>query len=305
MHACGHDAHTAMLLGTAKALYLMRDKIGCRVKLLFQPSEEGIRSGAEALVNGGLMEEIDVIVGLHVENWLPSGSIGVCRGSSMASSRSFRIDFHGATAHATLPHTGVDALAAAIRTYNNIQYMTARETNPFSKYVCSIGKLAGGTTQNVIADYAYMLGTIRAFDMSVDSMLIDGIRRIAGASAEKFGCTAKVDTNLKAYVIYNDPDISALVLDAARKVVGDEHVVDMPVKMSSEDFSYYLTKRPGVFFRLGTRNAEKGCTTLPHNSDFMIDEDALVLGSDTCVQFVLDNMNGVDMDKIMASDERR
>ena len=157
MHACGHDAHTAMLLGTAKALKSMEDKISCRVMLVFQPSEEGLRSGAEALVKGGLMDEIDVIIGMHIENWLPSGCIGVCSGSSMASSRNFRIDFYGKTAHATLPHTGVDALAAAIRTYHTIQSMTSRELNPFAKYVCSVGKLSGGDTSvlAVNVEYAY------------------------------------------------------------------------------------------------------------------------------------------------------
>ncbi len=304
MHACGHDAHTAMLLGTAKALKAMEDKLACRVLLVFQPSEEGVRSGAEALVKGGLMEEIDAIIGLHIENWLESGTIGVCKGSSMASSRNFRIDFYGATAHATLPHTGVDALAAAVRTYNDIQYTLAREMNPFSKYVYSIGKLEGGTTQNVIADHAYMLGTIRTFDMEVDSFLIRRIGEIAENCAKEIGATAELNTDLKAFVVYNNPYISDLVLDSAAKIVGAENIVHMPEKLSSEDFSQYLTQKPGVFIRLGTRNAEKGCTTLPHNNDFIIDEDALPIGTDTCVQFVLDNMKGIPMEKAYASDER-
>ena len=304
MHACGHDAHTAMLLGTAKALKAMEDKIACRVMLIFQPSEEGVRSGAKELVNGGLMDEIDVIIGMHVENWLESGTVGVCKGSSMASSRNLRIDFYGATAHATLPHTGIDALAAAVRTYNDIQYMLAREMNPFAKYVYSIGKLEGGTTQNVIADHAYMLGTIRTFDMEVDSFLIRRIGEIAESCAKEIGARAEVNSSLKALVVYNNPYISDLVLDSAAKVVGAENIVHMPEKLSSEDFSQYLTQKPGVFIRLGTRNAEKGCTTLPHNNDFKIDEDAFPIGTDTCVQFVLDNMNGINMEKVTASDER-
>lgn len=304
MHACGHDAHTAMLLGTARALKAMEDKLSCRVMLVFQPSEEGIRSGAEELVNGGLMEELDVIVGMHIENWLPSGSIGVCKGSSMASSRSFKIDFYGKTAHATLPQSGVDALATAIRTYNDIQYMLCREISPFAKYVCSVGKLEGGTTQNVVADHAYMLGTIRTFDMELDAFLIRRISEIAENAAREVGARAEVNSVLKAFVVYNNPYISELALSAGEKVVGKESIVNMPEKLSSEDFSQYLTKKHGVFIRLGTRNEEKGCVTLPHNNDFLIDEDAFVKGSDTCVQFVLDNMGGIDMEKVEKSDER-
>ncbi len=304
MHACGHDAHTAMLLGTAKALYAMREKIGCRVKLLFQPSEEGIRSGAEEMVNHGVMDDIDVIIGLHIENWLESGEIGVCQGASMASSRNIKLEFFGRTAHATLPQTGHDALAAAVSTYNGIQAMLTRTINPFSKYVCSVGKLSAGTTQNVIADHAEMLITVRTFDMELDRHIDTAIQSIAKSNAAAFGCTETIDSSLKALVLYNNPYISELVLTSAEKVVGKEHIVKMPEKLSSEDFSQYLTKKPGVFIRLGTKNAKKGCTTLPHNNDFMIDEDAFVTGSDTCVQFVLDHMNGIDMEKAKNSDER-
>ena len=149
-----------------------------------------------------------------------------------------------------------------------------------------------------------MLGTIRTFDMELDAFLIRRIEEIARNAAKEVGAEAVLDTSLKAFVVYNNPYISGLVLDSAKKIVGEDNIVKMPEKLSSEDFSQYLTKKPGVFIRLGTRNEEKGCTTLPHNNDFMIDEDAFVSGSDTCVQFVLDNMNGIDMKKAEASDER-
>ncbi len=296
MHACGHDAHTAMLLGTAKALKAMEDKIDCRVMLIFQPSEEGVRSGATELVKGGLMEHIDVIIGLHIENWLDIGKIGICKGNSMASCRNFKVEFFGHTAHASLPQTGRDALAAAVGTYSAVQTMLARKVDPFARYICSIGKLSGGTTQNVIADYAQMEGTIRTYDLKLDKMLIDGIEDLAGKNADSFGCTYKVTTSLIDAVVYNDPKISDLALKSAKKVLGEDGIADMPIKMSSEDFSNYLLEKPGVFVRLGTRNIDKGITTLPHNNDFMIDEDALPYGTDFCVQFVLDNMKGIDLD---------
>ena len=296
MHACGHDAHTAMLLGTAKALKEMEDNLSCRVMLVFQPSEEGMRSGAEELVNGGIMEEIDVIIGVHVENWLESGKIGICKGNSMASCRNFELEFFGHTAHASLPQTGKDALAAAVGAYNGIQTMLTRKVNPFARYICSVGRLDAGTTQNVIADYAKMLGTIRTYDLELDKMIIENIEDIAQKSAESFDCTCKVTTKLLDAVVYNDPEISDLVLESAKKVIGEENVAEMPIKMSSEDFANYLLKKPGVFIRLGTKNEEKGCVTLPHNNDFMIDEDALSVGTDVSVQFVLDNMNGIDME---------
>ena len=304
MHACGHDAHTAMLLGTAKALKAMEDKISCRVKLLFQPSEEGQQSGAELTVADGVMDDIDVILGQHIENWLDVGTVGVCKGASMASSRTVKIQFFGKTAHATLPHSGIDALAAAVKTYNDIQFMLTREMNPFDRYVCSVGKLSAGTTQNVIADYAEMLISVRAYKNEVDEHIAKRIDQIAKNAADELSAKVEIESDLKCFVVYNNPYISELLLSSAGKIVGADNIAEMPVKMSSEDFSQYLTKKPGVFMRLGTRNEKKGCKTLPHNNDFLIDEDAFVYGSDTCVQFVLDNMNGLDMKKVEDSDER-
>ena len=305
MHACGHDAHTAMLLGTAKALKELESEINCRIKLLFQPSEEGKESGAEYMVKDGVMDDIDIIIGQHIENWLDVGTVGVCKGASMASSRTIKIEFFGKAAHATLPHSGIDTLAAAVKTYNNIQFMLTREINPFDRYVCSVGKLSAGTTQNVIADYAEMLISVRAYSDEVDEHIAKRIEQIAKNAADELGAEVKVDSKLKCYVVYNDPYISDLVLSSAAKVIGKENLAEMPSKMSSEDFSQYLTKKPGVFFRLGTRNKEKGITTLPHNNDFNIDESALPIGSQVCVQFVLDNMNGIDMEKTEKPDERK
>ena len=289
MHACGHDAHTAMLLGTAKALKSVEDALDCRVLLVFQPYEEGTQ-GAKALVADGLMDHIDVIIGLHVENWLEVGTIGVCPGESMAASTPITVEFFGKTAHATLPHTGKDALAMAVSAYNNIQLMLAREMDPFKKWVCSVGQLTAGTTHNVISDHATMKLSLRTYEVALNNYIEGRIEQICAQAAESFGGTYTYKGGMSAYPLYNDPELSKEVLASAAKVVGQENIVTMPSKMSSEDFSWYLTKKPGVFIRLGTRNAEKGCVTLPHNNDFLIDEDAFQLGCKTCVQFVFDHM---------------
>ena len=305
MHACGHDAHTAILLGTAKALKAMENSLTCRVKLLFQPSEEGIQSGAELMVRDGVMDDIDMILGLHVDNLIPTGSIGVRSGSAQASSRTFKIEFTGKASHATKPHLGSDALAAAVKTYNEIQYVLTREIDPLKLYTCSIGRLEGGTTQNVIADHAYILGTIRAFDDEVDEFITRRIGEIAISISEPTGTKAEISTNLKAKVVYNNPYLSSLLLDTASAIVGSDHLAPVDVKLGAEDFSQYLTKKPGVFMRLGTKNDKKGCNTMGHNSDFRIDEDAFTVGADIFVQFVLDNMTGIDPVSIHNSDKRK
>jgi len=296
MHACGHDAHPAMLLGTARALKRAEDKLNCRVKLIFQPNEEGWGtegSGAKMMCRNGLMDDVDLIIGMHVENFLESGKVGVCPGRSMAACHPCTIEFFGRTAHATLPQSGKDTLAMAVSAYNDIYLMNARELNPFENHIISISSLQAGHTHNVIPDYAKMMISVRTFDLEVDAFIHKRIREICERAAAERGGTCKIHAPLDALPIINDKLISKRVLQAAAKVVGEENIAEMPVKLSSEDFSFYLEHKPGVFFRLGTRNEAKGCVTLPHNNDFLIDEDAFLIGSQTCVQFVFDNMNGI------------
>ena len=295
MHACGHDAHTAMLLGAAKALKAMEKDLRCKVVLLFQACEEGELSGAKLMVRDGVMGLVDVIVGMHIENWLETGTVGICPGVSMAASHPLRIEFFGKTAHATLPQTGVDALSMAVETYNGIANMKATQMNPFDKYVCTVGMLAAGSTDNVIPDYAEMKISLRTFDTKVEAFIVENIRSIAESAAARRGGSIVFHEDTKALPLCNNPLVSQQLLASSSKVVGQDKIVTMPEKLSSEDFSFYVAEKPGAFLRLGTRNKEKGCVTLPHNNDFLLDEDALPLGSRIFVQFVLDNMGGMDI----------
>lgn len=292
MHACGHDAHTAMLIGTARALKRAEPLLTCRVLLLFQPAEESNPngSGAAMMIDHGVMEEIDEIIGMHIENLLESGTLGVCSGECMAASHPYTIEFFGAAAHATMPQSGHDALAMAVKAYNDIYLMEARELSPFVQRSLSIGALQSGTTFNIIADYAKMMISVRTYDTATDNFIHDRIVQICTHAAEELGGTCRIKDELNCPPLYNTPDVCVRLETAIADVVGRENVAVMPKKLSSEDFANYVAVKPGAFLRLGTRNDSLGCNTLPHNNDFRIDESAFIKGSMTCVQYILNNM---------------
>lgn len=304
MHACGHDAHTAILLGTAKYLKSIENEINCRIKLLFQPSEEGIKSGAVMMIEHGVLDDVDIITGLHVGTVGESGKLSLCPKHSQASSRHFKIEISGKSAHAASPNNGIDAIAVAFRMYSAIQLVATREVDPKERYLCSIGKIEAGTAQNIVADKAVMWGTMRTYNMNVNEYIFERINKIAKCLSEETGAEISVTGPIKSYCVYNNPYLSELMFSSFEKVVGKENVFVAEPQMGSEDFSRFGAIVPAVFFSLGTKNVEKGITRSVHNDDFNIDEDAMEYGAKAFVQFVLDNQNGVDMKKVISSDDR-
>lgn len=296
MHACGHDAHTAILLGVARILKRIESSLKCSVKLLFQASEESAfdkRSGALLMCQDNVLSDVDVVLGLHVDNNVPSGSIGIHDGPCSSASNPIEIKFFGKAAHATKPEAGADALAMAVKFINDYQYVLTRVVSPTELVASSICSLhTGGDNFNVISDFADIKMTLRTFKDQTNDLIESHIRRIAENAASELGGTAEVHAGVNYPAGYNDDHVTALLKASMAKVVGQANVVDSGLEMSSEDFSFFSRLKPAAYMRLGTGNAEKGCTQALHANDFAIDEDALSNGAKAFVQFVLDYQGG-------------
>lgn len=272
MHACGHDAHTAILLAVAKHLKAHEAELPCRVRLIFQPSEEGQQSGAEMMVKNGVMDGVDHIICTHCENMLEAGLLGACAGDYQAACVPATISFIGRASHATLPENGVDAIAMAAEAYARMKNMVAQEAGD-RPYIWSVGRFSGGHVHNIIADRCEMDISFRFYDMTLEPRVQAKVREICGEIAARYGGAVEYDWHVSTGSVYNDP---ALVQAFIRKCGQAElPVQEIPRRMSSEDFGWYLAKRPGLIFRFGTRNEAEGCTATAHCSDFKLDENGM------------------------------
>ena len=290
MHACGHDCHTAMLLGTAKALKAMEKDINCCVKFVFQSAEE-ILGGAKSLCDDGLMDQIDIMVGCHITPTQPAGRIRLNKACMNASSRGFRIHLHGKACHAASPQKGVDAIAMAVSVYNQIQLIRTRQVSALEPVVIGVGEIHGGTVNNIVAEDCVMNCTLRTLNNKTGDFVYSRIQQVAAHVAEDMGGTAHVETYKYTPSLINDPQVADGVLNAARQIVGEELVdPNRPYEMGAEDFAYYTLHKPSTMFSLGVQPAG-GMAAPLHNGKMLINEDALDIGPKIFIQFILDHMD--------------
>jgi amidohydrolase len=294
MHACGHDAHTAIAMATLRRVWEMRDQIACCVKFLFQPAEEYAPSGAMLMAKDGVMEDIDCIVGMHVDSTIPVGNLAITPGPQNATSDGFMLDFYGKSAHAARQHMGVDAIVMAMRALMDIELVVAKEIHPKKPVVFNVGAIHGGSANNIICDHCSMFCTLRTWDGDVAEHILDKAKRIAEAVASTAGGSATFTPKKHYPIVMNNEKLTERFRASAVNVVGEEHMRANERGMGGEDFAYFAKEKPGAFMRLGIRNEEKGITVGVHNEHFEIDESALAIGVDVFTQFILDNQNGIE-----------
>ncbi len=272
MHACGHDAHTAMLLITAKIL--SQTNFDGSVRFIFQPAEEGL-NGASKMVEEGAIDKVSSIFAVHVWADLPSKTLAISPGPVLASVDQFKIRVEGKGGHGASPHQTADPIVTSAHIIAGMQSIVGRNVDPLKPAVVTVGKINGGTAFNIIPEYVDIEGTVRTFDEDVHKLIEKRVKEIAKRMAESFNCTAEVDYRCINHATVNDKELAEIGRSVASKITD---VVEQPPNMGGEDFSEYARRVPGLFAFLGVRNEKLGIVYPHHSPKFNIDESALIYG---------------------------
>ncbi len=281
MHACGHDAHSASLLGAARILHELRNEWEGTVKLIFQPAEEKLPGGASIMIKEGVLKNPDptVIIGQHVHPPLQAGKIGMRAGAYMASADEVYVKIIGKGGHGALPQDCVDPIAIMATMIGALQQVVSRNAPPTIPSVLTFGKIVANGSTNIIPDEVYMEGTFRTFDENWRTIAHQKLIKMAEGIAESMGGRCEF-TIVRGYpVLKNHHELTNRAFAYAQDFLGTENVEELPIRMTAEDFAYYSHEIPAVFYRLGTGNEALGTTSPLHTAKFNIDESALEIGA--------------------------
>jgi len=290
MHACGHDGHTAMVLGAAAVLAARRDEIAGEVRFIFQHAEELLPGGAQELVRAGVLEGVDLVIGAHLWLGMPFGQVGVKAGALMAAPDIFRITILGTGGHAGMPHRSVDPIVVAAQVITNLQHVVARNVDPLEAAVVSVTRIVAGTTHNVIPGSVELEGTIRTFDAALRSDIPAWMERIVAGVTAAHGARYEMAVERGYDALINEERATGLLRRAVARALGPDALVEAVPIMGGEDFSAYLRRTPGSFFFIGARNEAAGIVHPHHHERFDLDERALDYGTRIFVAAALEHL---------------
>lgn len=280
MHACGHDVHTSVLLGTAEILNTIKNKLPHPIKLIFQPGEEKNPGGASLMIKAGCLEnpKVKEMYALHVFPDMPVGNIGTKEGLYMASCDEVYIDIYGKSGHGATPHETIDSILVGAEIITSLQQIVSRKCDPKIPCVLNFGHFEGLGATNVVPSHVHIKGTFRTMNEEWRAKALDQIVKQAELIAQAHGAEATVEISKGYPFLENDPKLTRKFVEKAKDWLGSEHVHELPIRLTAEDFSFYAQEIPTCFFRIGVRNEERGIIHGVHNSRFDIDHEALKVG---------------------------